>query len=95
MPSVKSQGEIERKAKIFSLFSDPNRLKILQHLTKNPSATVSELADYIGMSIACTSHHLQLLKDNQVVVAKRQGNSMHYQIIKDPFIQKLQTLIIT
>ncbi len=95
MASVKSQAEIERKAKIFSLFSDPNRLKILQCLTHNPSATVSELAEHIGMSVACTSHHLQLLKDNQVVVAKRQGNSMHYQIIKDPLIQKLQTLIIT
>lgn len=94
MTSVKQQLEVERKAKIFSLFSDPNRLKILQFLTNSPAATVSELAQHIEMSIACTSHHLQLLKDNQVVISKRKGNSIYYQIISDPLIQKLQTLII-
>ncbi len=93
MTSVKHQLEIERKAKVFSLFSDPNRLKILQFLTLSPAATVSELALHIEMSIACTSHHLQLLKDNQVVVSKRKGNSIHYQIVTDPLIQQLQTLI--
>lgn len=93
MASVKQQQEIERKAKIFSLFSDPNRLKILQCLTRSPAATVSELAQHIEMSIACTSHHLQLLKDNQVVISRRKGNSIYYQIVTDPLIQQLQTLI--
>jgi DNA-binding transcriptional ArsR family regulator len=94
MTGVKQQLEIERKAKVFSLFSDPNRLKILQFLSRSPAATVSELAQHIEMSIACTSHHLQLLKDNQVLISQRKGNSMYYQIVTDPLIQQLQAIIV-
>ncbi len=94
MSNVKLQKEIERKAKVFALFSDPNRLRILQFLIIKKTVNVSDIAKEIKMSVACTSHHLQLLKDNQVLEAKREGINIFYSIVDDPFIKKLQSLII-
>ena len=93
MPRVKLQKEIERKAKVFALLSDANRLRILQLLITKKTANVSDIAKEIHMSIACTSHHLQLLKDNQVLEAKREGINIFYSIADDPIIKKLQSFI--
>lgn len=89
MMTKKFQIALEKKAQLFSLFSDPNRLKIMHFLASNDKASVSEVAHMVAMSIACTSHHLQLLKDNQLVTTKRQGNSIYYSLVKDPLIQNL------
>jgi DNA-binding transcriptional ArsR family regulator len=94
MAKVKLQKQIERKAKVFALLSDPNRLKILQFLIKKKSANVSDIAKVIQMSVACTSHHLQLLKDNQILEAKREGINIFYSLAADPLIKKLQSSIL-
>ncbi|HEX3099470.1 MAG TPA: metalloregulator ArsR/SmtB family transcription factor [Patescibacteria group bacterium] len=84
---------IEQKARIFSLFGDPTRLRILKILLKKKSIKVSDIADGVGMSVACISHHLQLLKDNQLVSAKREGNNVFYQLKSTPLVKSLEPLI--
>ncbi len=86
-------NNIEQKARIFSLFGDPTRLKILQILMKKQPIKVSDIADGVGMSVACISHHLQLLKDNKLVKTKRDGNSIYYQLQSNPIVQSLEPLI--
>ncbi len=80
MPTTK---EIERKARIFAMFGDPTRLQILLLLARKEKVNVSEIAKGVNMSIACISHHLQLLKDNEIVSATRKGNNIYYQLILD------------
>lgn len=85
---------LESKARIFSLFGDPTRLKILQILIKKQPIKVSDIADGVGMSVACISHHLQLLKDNKLVHTKRDGNSVYYSTVQNnPMLKSLETLI--
>lgn len=84
---------IDRKARLFALFGDPTRLNILQVISKQQPVNVTEIAQAVKMSPACTSHHLQLLKDNQVVRTERRGNSIYYQLSNKPFIRQLQNLI--
>lgn len=86
-------NNIEQKARIFSLFGDPTRLKILQILMKKQPIKVSDIADGVGMSVACISHHLQLLKDNKLVSTKRDGNSIYYQLQSNPIVKSLESLI--
>jgi len=86
-------NNLEQKARIFSLFGDPTRLKILQILTKKQPIKVSDIADGVGMSVACISHHLQLLKDNKLVKTKRDGNSIYYQLQSNPIVKSLEPLI--
>lgn len=93
MKSVKSGSTLERQAKVFSLYGDPTRLKILQLLGKQQSTKVSDIAAEVNMSIACISHHLQLLKDNELVTANREGNSIYYSLNGDPLVNQLKRFI--
>ena len=88
-----TNNEIQRKARIFALFGDPTRLKILSLLSQKKTVKVSDIASKVNMSIACVSHHLQLLKDNAVVGSKREGNNIYYQLIHDPLVKNLQSLV--
>jgi DNA-binding transcriptional ArsR family regulator len=89
MGSEKETKGLERKARIFALFGDPNRLRILDLLVRKKRLNVSELSEGIGMSIACTSHHLQLLRDQEVVGATKEGNSVYYELLADPLVKQL------
>ena len=93
MPPVKSNKAIERKAKVFALFGDPTRLSILQLIMRKKTLKVSDIATGVGMSVACISHHLQLLKDNKIVTSSRNGNSIFYELNDDPLVKNLQSLI--
>lgn len=84
---------IEQKARIFSLFGDPTRLRILQILVKKKPIKVSDIAEGVGMSVACISHHLQLLKDDNLVTTKREGNSIYYQLQNNQIVKSLESLI--
>ncbi len=90
---TKGEYSLDKKAAIFALFAEPNRLKILRFLQQVASANVTDIATEVAMSIACTSHHLQLLKEQAVVTTKRKGNSIYYAVNKQPFIQELLQLL--
>ena len=84
---------LERKARIFALFGDPTRLRILQILAAKNAVSVSDIADGIDMSVACASYHLNLLHDNDVVTSVREGNSVRYSLSQDPLMKSLKKLI--
>ena len=86
-------NNLEQKARIFSLFGDPTRLRILQILVKKKPIKVSDIAEGVGMSVACISHHLQLLKDNKLVTTKREGNNIYYQLKANSIVKSLEPLI--
>jgi DNA-binding transcriptional ArsR family regulator len=93
MVSEKQTKELERKAKIFALFSDPTRLRILELLVRKKRMNVSEIAEAIEMSVACASHHLQILKEEEAVGATKDGNSVYYELQGDPLIKQLVSLL--
>lgn len=93
MVTAKAKQDLERKARIFALFGDPTRLRILQVLAGATSVNVTDIAAEIDMSVACASYHLNLLRDNQVVTAARDGNSVLYALANDPLLKDLKKLI--
>ncbi len=86
-------NDIDRTARIFALFGDPTRLKIVRLLARTKRAKVTDIATGVEMSVACISHHLQLLKDNGVLESTREGNSIFYNFTSDPFIKSIKSLI--
>ncbi len=42
--------------------------------------SVSDIAKDIGASISTTSQHLRLLKDNNIAVARRDGQTIYYSL---------------
>lgn len=71
--------KLEMQAKVFKVFSDPNRLRILEHLKEN-ECNVSTLCRRLKMKQSTVSQHLRLLKDCGAVVAERNGREVTYSI---------------
>ena len=64
---------------VFEAIADPNRRKILD-LLKEGELSVGELKQHFDISGASLSHHLNKLKAADLVITKRQGQSIIYSI---------------
>lgn len=63
----------------FKALSDPTRRKILQ-LLKEKDLTAGEIADSFHISKPSISHHLNLLKQANLVIDERQGQNIIYSL---------------
>lgn len=69
---------IERKATIFKLLGDVNRVKIVELLMNYDKLCVYEISRFIGASVATTSHHLITLKNYQIIDSDKEGKHVLY-----------------
>ncbi|PJZ24278.1 sulfurtransferase [Leptospira hartskeerlii] len=77
-------------AKYGKAISDPKRIELLDLLVQ-AEKNVDILSKEIGMSVASTSHHLQILKEARLVRDRREGRNIFYQI-EDVGIQIFDTI---
>jgi len=64
---------------LLQALSDPTRRKILDMLRKE-NLTAGEIADAFDISKPSISHHLDILKRANLVVAEKQGQFITYSI---------------
>ena len=74
---------IERLSRLFSALSDPTRLKILHALTVAKELCVCDLAVLAELSVSAVSHQLRLLRDRDLVQARRDGRMVFYSVADD------------
>ena len=67
----------------FSALSDPTRLKILHALTVTKELCVCDLAALAELSVSAVSHQLRLLRDRDLVHARRDGRMVYYSLADD------------
>ena len=72
---------IERLSRLFSALSDPTRLKILHALTVTKELCVCDLAVLAELSVSAVSHQLRLLRDRDLVRARRDGRMVYYSLV--------------
>ncbi|MQA80645.1 MAG: metalloregulator ArsR/SmtB family transcription factor [Streptosporangiales bacterium] len=65
--------------RVFHALADANRRAIIQRLTRGP-ATVSELARMLGVTVAATVQHLQVLQASELVRSEKAGRVRTCQI---------------
>lgn len=85
--------DLETKARLLSLAGDCTRIRILCVLFQNRQACVSEIAESLGMSVSAISHQLQLLKDNDLVGTRREGQNICYFLRDSEFAKKLKKIV--
>lgn len=68
----------EIKAELFKALGHPVRVRVLELLVQREHA-VSELLVTTGLEPSHLSQHLAVLRRTGVVVARREGNGVHYR----------------
>lgn len=64
---------------LFKALSDPSRRKIIQ-LLKEGDLAAGEIADHFDMAKPSISHHLNLLKQANLVLSQKQGQNVIYSL---------------
>ncbi len=70
---------MEHLAEYFKVFSEPNRLAVLEALRNGP-LNVTAVVDKTGLSQALVSKHLKLLTIAGVVQRRPQGSLVFYEV---------------
>lgn len=90
--SERLEREIELlHAHICEGLGDPKRVMILYLLASGPS-NVAELTAALGIAQPTVSHHLKVLRDRGLIVARREGTSVYYFLADQRIIQALDLL---
>ncbi|MFH0892167.1 MAG: autorepressor SdpR family transcription factor [Candidatus Falkowbacteria bacterium] len=79
-------------SKTMHALADPTRLKILEILKKKDSG-VSEIAKNFSITPPSLSHHLNILKQADLVTFRREGQNLIYSLNLSVFEEVAEKLI--
>jgi len=75
-------------SRLFKVFANDLRLRLLHALVREKELYVNELAEAVGMKPQAVSNQLQRLVDRGILSAKREGTNICYSIL-DPCVPVL------
>lgn len=78
--------------KTLQALSDPTRRQILEMLKKKDLG-VGEIAKNFSITLPSLSHHLNILKQTDLVTSRRKGQEMIYSLNLSVFEEVAKTLI--
>jgi len=74
---------------IFKALSDPTRRKILELLTEG-DMNAGDIADHFPITKASISHHLGILKEADLIMSEREGQTIIYSLNTTVFQETLK-----
>ncbi|MCI5675469.1 MAG: metalloregulator ArsR/SmtB family transcription factor [Ezakiella sp.] len=82
-----TEKERENLADLFKAMGEKSRIKILEVLIDGDSC-VKEISELTGLSQSLVSHHMNILKNARVVLQKRRGKNVYYEL-EDEHVRNL------
>ena len=82
------------KNSVLNSLSDKTRQGIIVVLGKEKSLCVNELAAHFNVSRSTVSHHLNVLKEAQVVRAQKMGKEVYYSLNTRYIRRAVQSLLV-
>ena len=79
MASLPPEDTLNRLADFFKVFADPTRIRILSVLLCSETC-VCDIAQLLGMTQPAISHQLRMLKQMDLVRARREGKTVFYSL---------------
>ncbi len=76
------KDEMSRLADLFSVMGDSTRVRIISALRLS-ELCVSDLAMLLSLSDSAISHQLRILRQNNLVKARRDGKYIYYSLSDD------------
>ncbi len=81
----------EQACKLMKVLSNPDRLMILCQLSKG-ELRVGEIEEILGIGQPTLSQQLTVLRDEDLVVTRREGKNIYYQIASTPAMAVMEVL---
>ena len=81
----------ELQANMLGVLANPKRLMIMDLLGEGPK-TVTEIAAALEMTLQNTSQHLRLMKEQSIVRAQRDGQTVTYRLTTPVFKECCETV---
>lgn len=72
---------VEEMVRLFKLFADETRLRILQFLRHRSELNVQTICELLGQTQPAVSHHLALLRVNRLIEMRRDGKHNFYRLV--------------
>ena len=91
---LKNNDLVSHCAKKYGNTGDPTSMKMCYLLHHNPDLSVSQLAELAGVSISAASRCLKKLSHSEVVISRRQGQTVCYTLENNDFTNLLVTQLI-
>jgi DNA-binding transcriptional ArsR family regulator len=88
---IQSQ-DLEKAAFILKSIAHPSRLAIIDILSKQEWAAVSDLSRKLKLEQSLTSHHLNMMKTKGILESKREGKSIKYKLKLQEVVQVLSCI---
>jgi DNA-binding transcriptional ArsR family regulator len=76
---IRNYDIMKKHASLCKILGHTSRLMIMDYI-EYEEKSVGEIAEAVNLSISTTSQHLRLLKDNNVVTARRDGQTIYYSL---------------
>lgn len=90
---LKNKKELIQCAENLGVVGDPTRLKICYLLCHYPEFSVGEMADILGTSISVVSHSLKKLLELDLVMRRKDAQTVFYSLKKNDFTKTLKNFI--
>lgn len=69
-------------AQLFKVLGDENRLRIIKLIAESDEICACKLLDELNITQPTLSHHMKLLRDSNLIRARKEGRWMHYSLDK-------------
>lgn len=73
-------SKLELAASKLRAISHPMRIAIIDLLADGNRLSVTEIYESLGIEQATASHHLNILKNKNVLISKREGKKIYYKL---------------
>jgi ArsR family transcriptional regulator, arsenate/arsenite/antimonite-responsive transcriptional repressor len=80
---------------LFQALSDPYRQDIIVLLAEKEPLTVNQITEHLTLSRPAVSHHLKILRDQQLVSLEQKGTQRFYSLELGKAVELLKQLVGT
>jgi DNA-binding transcriptional ArsR family regulator len=78
---------------LFNALSDTARQDIILLLAEHERLSVNEIAEQSNLSRPAISHHLKIMRDNELVMIDQKGTQRYYSLSLNKSVNQLKKLI--
>lgn len=90
---LKNRKELLDCAKQLGVVGDATRLKICYLLCHYPEVSVGEMANVLDVSISVVSHSLKKLLELELVIRRKEAQTVYYALKNNNFTKTLKNFI--